>query len=93
MSGASDAAFLGVGRSITGRRWRSRGDDERLNALNKAVLAKIQTDGEAYPSQTVLNGHFAIRANIMHYATSRQHVERLAELVVEAGDALARVNQ
>lgn len=30
MSGASDAAFLGVGRSITGRRWRSRGDDERL---------------------------------------------------------------
>ncbi|MCG8692163.1 MAG: DHH family phosphoesterase, partial [Minwuiales bacterium] len=30
MSGASDSAFLGVGRSITGRRWRSRGDDERL---------------------------------------------------------------
>ncbi len=30
MSAAPDATFLGVGRSITGRRWRSRGDDERL---------------------------------------------------------------
>ena len=70
-----------------------RGDDDRLNALNKAVLAKIQADGEAYPSQTVLNGRFAIRANIMHYGTSRQHVDRLAELVVEAGDDLARTNQ
>ena len=70
-----------------------RGDDDRLNALNKAVLAKIQADGEAYPSQTVLNGQFAIRANIMHYATSRQHVERLAELVVQTGEDLARANQ
>ena len=30
MSATPDATFLGVGRSITGRRWRSRGDDERL---------------------------------------------------------------
>ncbi len=70
-----------------------KGDDERLNNLNKSILARLQDDGETYPSQTLLNGKFAIRANIMHYATPEQHVERLVDLVCNAGEEFRRANQ
>jgi glutamate/tyrosine decarboxylase-like PLP-dependent enzyme len=69
------------------------GDEARLDDLNKAILARLQADGESYPSQTLLDGKFAIRANIMHYATTTAHVERLVELVREAGEELRRANQ
>jgi glutamate/tyrosine decarboxylase-like PLP-dependent enzyme len=70
-----------------------KGDDARLDELNKAILARLQADGESYPSQTLLDGRFAIRANIMHYATTTAHVERLADLVRVAGEELRRANQ
>ena len=70
-----------------------QGDETRLDELNKTILARLQADGESYPSQTLLNGKFAIRANIMHYATTEAHVERLAQLVREAGEELGRANQ
>jgi glutamate/tyrosine decarboxylase-like PLP-dependent enzyme len=68
-------------------------DADRLDALNKAILARLQAVGESYPSQTLLDGKFAIRANIMHYATTTAHIERLVELVRDAGEELSRANQ
>ena len=69
------------------------GDEKRLNELNKAILARLQADGESYPSQTLLGDRFAIRANIMHYATNERHIDRLVEQVLAIGLELRGANQ
>jgi len=70
-----------------------KGDENRLNELNKAILSRVQSIGESFPSQTVLGGKFALRANVMHYATAEGHLDHLVEQVLEAGAALERANR
>jgi aromatic-L-amino-acid decarboxylase len=69
------------------------GDEARLDALNKAILERLQARGESFPSQTLLDGKFAIRANVMHYASTEAHIERLIEQVLEFGADLRGQNQ
>ncbi|MGE5142245.1 MAG: pyridoxal phosphate-dependent decarboxylase family protein [Acidobacteriota bacterium] len=64
-------------------------DVERLNAINKEVLLRLQESGVAAPSGTVLHGRFAIRAAITNHRTRRGDLEVLVRAVGSAGDALA----
>jgi glutamate/tyrosine decarboxylase-like PLP-dependent enzyme len=63
-------------------------DDAALNALNKEILLRIQESGLAIPSQTVLNGKFAIRAAITNHRSRREDFDQLVRAVVETGTAL-----
>src|SRR6266508_1938706 len=63
-------------------------DDAALNALNQEVLLRIQESGVAIPSQTVLNGKFAIRVAITNHRSRREDFDLLVRAVVETGAAL-----
>jgi len=39
-----------------------RGDDTRLNTLNKVLMETIQAEGAAFLSNTTLRGRFVLRA-------------------------------
>jgi glutamate/tyrosine decarboxylase-like PLP-dependent enzyme len=71
-------------------RYRRAGLDEAaLDALNRAVLVQLQMRGIAVPSQTVLNGFFAIRACITNHRSTRADFDALVEAVIALGRELA----
>ena len=65
-------------------------DDGQLNALNKEIVVKLQAEGRVFPSSTELDGRFAIRANIFHYASDHSDVDALIQGVRRYGSALAQ---
>jgi aromatic-L-amino-acid decarboxylase len=66
-----------------------RGDDERLNALNKRLLEHIQLSGKAFLAGTTLGERFVLRACIVNYRATRADIDALVETVLEMGQALA----
>jgi aromatic-L-amino-acid/L-tryptophan decarboxylase len=59
-----------------------------LNALNEALLTRLQNSGEAYLSNAVIRGKFALRACIVNFRTSLEDVEALPAIVVRMGNEL-----
>ena len=59
-----------------------------LNELNEALLTQLQNGGEAYLSNAVIEGKFALRACIVNFRTSIEDVEALLPIVVRIGDEL-----
>ena len=66
-----------------------RGDDKRLDALNQRVMEDVQASGAAFLTQTTLRGRFALRACILHYATTEADLADLIDAVRETGARLA----
>jgi glutamate/tyrosine decarboxylase-like PLP-dependent enzyme len=80
-----------VGLSIVAFRYAPaalRGDDERLDALNERLMHQLQADGDVFLTNTSLRGRFALRACILHYATTADDVAALIEVVRRTGGAL-----
>ncbi|MBS1802737.1 MAG: aspartate aminotransferase family protein [Acidobacteria bacterium] len=61
------------------------GEAEYLNKLNQELLTRLQQRGEAYLSNAVIGGKYALRACIVNFRTSLGDVESVAELVVRIG--------
>jgi glutamate/tyrosine decarboxylase-like PLP-dependent enzyme len=64
---------------------RTEADHEYLNTLNTALLERIQQSGEAFVSNAVIRGQFALRACIVNFRTSEADVDALPEIVVRLG--------
>jgi glutamate/tyrosine decarboxylase-like PLP-dependent enzyme len=64
------------------------GERERLNArldeLNARVMRRVQRGGEAYISNAMLRGRFALRASITNFRTTRRDIDRTLEAVRSA---------
>ncbi len=60
-----------------------------LNALNPAILVALQERGIAVPSQTVLQGRFAIRVCNSNHRSRDEDFDLLIEAVVRIGAELA----
>ncbi len=56
-----------------------------LDELNRELLTRLQNSGEAYLSNAVIDGKFALRACIVNFGTSLADVEALLPLVVQIG--------
>jgi aromatic-L-amino-acid decarboxylase len=56
-----------------------------LNALNEKVLDSVQRRGEAFVSNAVIGGTYALRACIVNFHTSLLDVEALLDIVVKVG--------
>ncbi len=65
--------------------WRA--DDERLNALNKALLAALQQSGQAFLSGTTLEGTFALRAFLINPRTRAADLDQLGRRGARPGGA------
>jgi glutamate/tyrosine decarboxylase-like PLP-dependent enzyme len=59
--------------------------EEYLNQLNTEVLTRLQNSGEAYVSNAVIDGKFALRACIVNFRTSLEDIEALPEIVLRIG--------
>jgi aromatic-L-amino-acid decarboxylase len=64
-------------------------DDARLDELNKTIMQEVQTGGEAFLTNAVLRGRFALRACILHYATAEPDLAALLDVIRQAGRRLA----
>ena len=79
--------------SITTFRYKPVGidaqrDQEYLNNLNQAILNKLQSGGEVFPSNAVLNGNFLLRVCIVNFRTCLSDVEALPAIVLKEGKLL-----
>jgi len=63
----------------------SEGVDEYLDQLNTELLNRLQSGGEAYISNAVIDGKFTLRACIVNFRTSLEDIEALPEIVLRIG--------
>jgi len=67
-------------------RYRAPGlDPAALDALNRDLLVRLQESGIAVPSQTVLEGRFALRVAITNHRTRPHDLDLLVEAVLRLG--------
>ena len=76
--------------SITTFRYKPAGtdasrDEEYLNKLNQALLNKLQSGGEVFPSNAVLNGSFLLRVCIVNFRTTLIDIKSLPAIILKAG--------
>jgi aromatic-L-amino-acid/L-tryptophan decarboxylase len=56
-----------------------------LNALNEALLERIQTSGEAFVSNAVVRGRYVLRACIVNFHTAPDDIDAVPEIVARLG--------
>jgi len=61
---------------------------ERLDALNREILTQLQVRGIAVPSQTILDGRFAIRVCITNHRSAPEDFDALVEGVLALGEEI-----
>lgn len=70
-------------------------DDERVRAgarldeLNERVMRRVQRGGEAYVSNAILRGRFALRASITNFRTTRRDIDLTLDAVRRAAREVA----
>jgi glutamate/tyrosine decarboxylase-like PLP-dependent enzyme len=63
-----------------------RGDEKRLDALNKRIMEEIQAGGKAFVNGTILHGRFVLRSCALHYALTEEDVVAIIEEVCQVGE-------
>ena len=58
---------------------------EYLNKLNLSLLNRLQSGGEVFPSNAVLNGNFLLRVCIVNFRTRFSDIESLPSIVLREG--------
>lgn len=92
IAGYPELEALTQGLSITTFRYvppdlKGGGDvDNYLNDLNREVLTRLQQGGEAYLSNAIIDGKYALRACIVNFRTTLEDVEALLPIVVRIGN-------
>jgi aromatic-L-amino-acid decarboxylase len=59
-----------------------------LNELNTALVGELQTGGEVFLSNAVLDGRYALRACIVNFRTTADDAVKTPEIAVRVGRAL-----
>jgi aromatic-L-amino-acid/L-tryptophan decarboxylase len=60
-------------------------NDEYLQRLNQEVLTRVERSGEAFLSNAMVGGRFALRACIVNFRTSMEDIEALPPLLARLG--------
>jgi aromatic-L-amino-acid decarboxylase len=64
--------------------------EAELNGLNKEILMRLQEEGIAAPSHTLLNGRYSIRVAITNHRSRREDFEVLVLETLRLGQELAQ---
>jgi aromatic-L-amino-acid decarboxylase len=62
--------------------------EQHLDALNRAVLDRVQKGGEAFVSNAVIRGRYVLRACIVNFHTRPADVDAVPEIVARVGRAV-----
>jgi glutamate/tyrosine decarboxylase-like PLP-dependent enzyme len=77
-----------VSLNIVCFRWRADARPATLDRLNQQILVELQVRGIAVPSQTVLDGRFAIRVCITNHRTTDADLDALVAGVTDIAHEL-----
>jgi len=64
-------------------------DDEQMNSLNKRIMMSLQFEGKVFPSETTIDGKYAIRVSITNYKSRNENIDLLVKRVAEIGSKLS----
>jgi aromatic-L-amino-acid/L-tryptophan decarboxylase len=64
--------------------------EKRIDEINQALLTRVEKSGEAFLSNAVVNGKFALRACIVNFRTSLADIEALPPLLSRLGKDVFR---
>jgi hypothetical protein len=64
--------------------------EKRIDEINQALLTRVEKSGEAFLSNAVVNGRFALRACIVNFRTSLVDIEALPPLLLRLGEDICR---
>ncbi|MHA2037514.1 MAG: pyridoxal phosphate-dependent decarboxylase family protein [Promethearchaeota archaeon] len=67
-------------------------DINALNKLNEELLFQLQERGIAVPSNTMINGNFAIRVAIVNHRSVKEDFKLLVNSVLEIGKKISKKN-
>ena len=56
-----------------------------VEALNRRLIKTVQAEGEAFLTGTELDGQYALRACIVNFRTTEADLDRLLDVIAEAG--------
>jgi glutamate/tyrosine decarboxylase-like PLP-dependent enzyme len=59
--------------------------EQYLDSLNRALLDRLQREGEAFVSNAVIEGRYVLRACVVNFHTTQPDVEAVPEIVARAG--------
>ncbi|HRP08405.1 MAG TPA: aminotransferase class V-fold PLP-dependent enzyme, partial [Gemmatimonadales bacterium] len=85
----SIATFRYVPPSLRGAVGTPDGE-ARLNALNQALLERVQGSGEVFVSNAVINGRYLLRACVVNLNTRAEDVAAIPEIVARLGREVRR---
>jgi glutamate/tyrosine decarboxylase-like PLP-dependent enzyme len=66
-----------------------RADGQTVDAVNRALLERLQLGGAAFITSTELHGRFVLRACIVNYRTTRADVDRMLDAIRTVGQEAA----
>ncbi len=67
--------------------------NEYLNELNEQILNELQTGGEAFLSNAVVNENYCLRACIVNFRTSQKDIHEIIEIIIRVGRKTHRNNE
>ncbi|GGG52427.1 pyridoxal phosphate-dependent decarboxylase family protein [Bizionia arctica] len=62
-----------------------KGDNDYLNKLNEELLNELQTGGELFLSNAIVNEMYCLRACIVNFRTTRKDIKEIIEIVIREG--------
>ena len=62
--------------------------EESLNRLNQDLVGLVEKSGEAFLSNAVINGAFALRACVVNFHTSDEDIEALPALIAKLASSI-----
>jgi glutamate/tyrosine decarboxylase-like PLP-dependent enzyme len=60
-------------------------DREYLNKLNEELLNELQTGGELFLSNAIVNERYCLRACIVNFRTSKKDIEEIIDIIIREG--------
>ena len=61
-----------------------------MDKLNERIMERVQKGGRAYLSNATVNGHFALRACITNFRTTKSDIDQTIAAVREAAEDLTQ---
>ena len=59
--------------------------DDYLNKLNETLLNELQSGGEVFLSNAVVNDKYCLRACVVNFRTSEKDIEEIVEIIIREG--------
>lgn len=65
--------------------FRNSLEDNYLNKLNEEILNELQTGGEVFLSNAIVNEKYCLRACVVNFRTSKKDIKEIVEIIIREG--------